>query len=188
MLVGCGLSVDICTAAYNGQIEIVKTHLNNGINVNVNHPKLKHSPLWFACDGGHLSTSSLLIKKGADINGALPKGYRTPLGTAALNKDLNIVNLLINNGASINQEELISAIAGGNKDVVDIIINRGIDLNISKGLCEAVYRCRLDIVRLLIKEGANINIKSVNHYIFGDSNKTHYILPQLGTINKFRKY
>ena len=128
--------------------------------------------MWFACDGGHLSISSLLIKKGADINGALPKGYRTPLGTAALNKNLNIVNLLINNGASINQEELISAIAGGNKDVVDIIINRGNDLNISNGLFEAVYNEKLEIVRLLIEEGADINIKSVNHYIFGDSNKT----------------
>ena len=63
VLVGCGPSVDIWTAAYNGQIEIVKTHLNNGVDVNVNHPKLRHSHLWFACDGGHLSTSSLLMKK-----------------------------------------------------------------------------------------------------------------------------
>ena len=126
LLVGCGPRLDIWTAAYNGQIEIVKTHLNNGIDVNVNHPELKHSPLWFACDGGHLNVSRLLIKKGADINGALPKGYRTPLGIAARNKNLNIVKLLINNGASINQDELNLAIVGGNKDVADIIINRGI--------------------------------------------------------------
>ncbi len=172
VLVGCGPSVDIWTAAYNGQIEIVKTHLNNGIDVNVNHPELKHSPLWFACDGGHLSTSSLLIKKGADINGALPKGYRTPLGIAARNKNLNIVKLLINNGASINQDELSLAIVGGNKDVADIIINRGIGLNISNGLFEAVYRGKLEIVRLLIEDRADINIKSVNNNDFGDSNRT----------------
>jgi len=172
VLVGCGPSVDIWTAAYNGQIEIVKTHLNNGIDVNVNHPELKHSPLWFACDGGHLNVSRLLIKKGADINGALPKGYRTPLGIAARNKNLNIVKLLINNGASINQDELNLAIVGGNKDVADIIINRGIGLNISNALIEAVYRGQLEIVRLLIDEKADINIKSISHYYFGDSNRT----------------
>ena len=42
MLVGCGPSVDIWTAAYNGQIEIVITHLNNGINVNVETPLIKY--------------------------------------------------------------------------------------------------------------------------------------------------
>ena len=103
-------------------------------------------------------------------NGTLPKGYRTPLGIAARNKNLNIANLPISNGASINQDELSLAIVGG-KDVADINIYRGTDSNISNGLFEAVYNGKLEIVRLLIEDRADINIKSVKNNDFGDSNR-----------------
>ncbi len=64
---GCGPSVDIHQAAYDGNIEAVKQHIAAGTDVNV-MSKYGITPLRRAVDKGHKEIVELLIAAGADVN------------------------------------------------------------------------------------------------------------------------
>ena len=69
LLVGCGVpSVDIWTAAKEGNIEAVKYHLAAGVDVNA-PDMVKRTPLDHAASEGRKEVVELLIAKGADVNG-----------------------------------------------------------------------------------------------------------------------
>ena len=54
VLVGCGPSVDIWTAAEEGNIEAVKQHLDSGVDVNTKN-KLGRTPMLYAIQEGYWS-------------------------------------------------------------------------------------------------------------------------------------
>ena len=78
VLVGCGPSVDIHQAAYDGNIEAVKQHLSAGVNANVKDIN-KMTPLHRAAPMGHKEIIELLIAKGADVNAKDKTGGRQAL-------------------------------------------------------------------------------------------------------------
>jgi ankyrin repeat protein len=68
LLVGCGgPSVDIWTAAAQGNIESVKRHLDAGVDVNAKN-KAEMTPLHYASMMGHKEVAGMLITNGADVN------------------------------------------------------------------------------------------------------------------------
>jgi len=67
LLVGCGSSVDIHEAAFDGNIEAVKQHLAAGADVNAKNDG-GYTPLHYAAFNGHKEIAELLIAKGADVN------------------------------------------------------------------------------------------------------------------------
>jgi ankyrin repeat protein len=77
VLVGCGPSVDIWTAAEQGDIKAVKQHLDAGTDVNAKD-KYGRTPLDEAARKGHKEIAKLLIAEGADVN-AKDQWGRTPL-------------------------------------------------------------------------------------------------------------
>ena len=68
LVVGCGPSVDIHEAAWDGNIESVKQHLDAGTDVNAKDTILGTTPLHEAANNGQKEVAELLIAKGADVN------------------------------------------------------------------------------------------------------------------------
>ena len=100
LLVGCGSSVDIHQAAYDGDIQAVKQHLVDGTDVNAKDDD-GWTPLLDAATFGHKEIVELLITKGADVNAKTEEG-ETPLHTAVSNDHKEIIELLIKEGADVN--------------------------------------------------------------------------------------
>ena len=100
LLVGCGSSVDIHQAAYDGDIQAVKQHLVDGADVNAKDDD-GWTPLLDAATFGHKEIVELLITKGADVNAKTEEG-ETPLHTAVSNDHKEIIELLIKEGADVN--------------------------------------------------------------------------------------
>ena len=77
VLVGCGGKVDIWEAAYDGNMEAVKHHLDAGADVNVKDV-VGETPLHVAALMNNAEVAELLIDEGADVN-MKNEGGDTPL-------------------------------------------------------------------------------------------------------------
>jgi len=137
VLVGCGPSVpdmDIHDAAADGNIEAVKYHLANGINVDAVNDRPWKTPLSLATREGHKEIVKLLIAKGADVN-VKDKREQTPLHAAAFGGHKEIAELLIANGGDVNAKDdnggtpLHWAAGSGTKEVTELLIAKGADVN-----------------------------------------------------------
>ena len=102
LLVGCGPSVDIWTAADKGNIKAIKQHLAAGADVNAKYAD-GSTPLHFAAVVGRREVAELLIAEGADVN---VKGGRgeTPLDFAIKYKRTEITDLLRKHGGKTSEE------------------------------------------------------------------------------------
>ena len=142
VLVGCGPSVDIHQAAYNGNIETVKQHIAAGTDVNavddkgwsvldnalaskneelINFVKTTggnsnaDKSIFIASGVGALEAVKQYITAGTDVN-TKDKHGRTPLLMAAWWDHKEIAKLLIGAGADVN------AIADGDVTPLDLSI------------------------------------------------------------------
>ncbi|MDC0065215.1 ankyrin repeat domain-containing protein [Verrucomicrobia bacterium] len=80
LVVGCGPSLDIHEAANTGNIEAVKQHLADDVDVNVTADD-GFTALHFAAIEGHKEIAELLIATGADLNAKGDDGI-TPIDLA----------------------------------------------------------------------------------------------------------
>jgi ankyrin repeat protein len=113
LLVGCGESqqqsapkskstttkapdISIHTAAYKGNIEAVKQHLDAGADVNAKGYR-ERTPLHYAAHGGQKEIAELLIDAGADVNAKDDDGT-TPLDRAIQLGHPEIADLLRQHG------------------------------------------------------------------------------------------
>ena len=106
LVVGCG-RVDIHKAAELGNIEVVKQHLANGVDVNAKDA-WGGTPLHYAASGGHKEIVELLIAKGAAVNAKRSDGG-TPLDWAeetGFNKET--ADLLRKHGATTTKPKVTS--------------------------------------------------------------------------------
>ncbi len=99
VLVGCGPSVDIWTAARDGNIEVIKQHLDNGVDVN-SKDESQGTALHLAAVTGHKEIVELLIAKGADVDAKDNHGW-TPLHYTVSGVHKEIVEILIAKGADV---------------------------------------------------------------------------------------
>ena len=137
VLVGCvesksdskvHLSINI--AASEGNLEAVKQHLANGVNLNAKSETTDLTPLMSAAGMGREDVAIYLIEKGADIN---VKGAKNsvPLHFAAMHGKKKLVELLIAKGADVNAKSEVGmrpldfAISSDETDVANIIFKNG---------------------------------------------------------------
>jgi len=121
LLVGCGnpeADRALLDAAWDGNIEAVKQHLDAGADLN-------------AKDGGGETP----------LHAAVFKGHKeivfgsTPLHDAAFSDLKEVTELLIANGADVNAKAeegwtpLHDAARGGHKEIAELLIAKGADLN-----------------------------------------------------------
>ena len=106
---------------------------------------------------------SLLLENGINIKTYGGKALRS----VASNGHIKIIQLLLDYGVPIDEPDkkngpgstaLTSASISGQKDAVTLLLKRGADIHISNDhpLCMASYHGRLEIVELLIDNGANV--------------------------------
>ena len=126
--------------------------IDYGIDVNLSDDYA----LQVAARCGALECAKLLIKNGANVQAKNNAAFLH----AASKSNLEMVKLLVENGADVNVSEghaLQSAINTGNKEMVKYLIEQNIDIN--EGLIAAcvLYKNELDIVKLLVDNGADVN-------------------------------
>ncbi len=127
--------ISIWKGATKGNIEIVKQHLDAGVDINAKNSD-GESPLQLAAQVGQKEILELLISKGADINIKDVVGW-TPVIVAAREGHKAIVELLISHSALLNTKDSLTgksalhfAAARGHKKIVQLLISKGTDVNI----------------------------------------------------------
>jgi ankyrin repeat protein len=127
--------------------------------------KLNAKILVNASASGNLKLVQMLLDMGADVNKRTRKD-ESALSEAVCARNIEIVKLLISAGAkpcSEDMPEIMIAAGNGDKEIIEILIKAGADVNASNHMgCSlhcAVTRGRADIVEILLKSGASIKIR-----------------------------
>jgi ankyrin repeat protein len=153
-------------AAFDGNIELVKSLVSSGADVNTQN-NWGWTPLYTAAAIGHRDIVSFLIVKGANVDTPSELGM-TPLHFAVSNDRTDIAKLLIEKGADCSVRDktgmtpLYTTITRGYIDSARLLIDKGADVN-GKGmwgqtlLHTAAAYGHIDIVTLLIDRGADVN-------------------------------
>ena len=156
-------------ASRSGHTDIVTLLLTLGAQVDLIN-RDKETPLHLACEYGYIDIVKLLLDYGANIDQPNECGW-TPLHYATEHNHINIVEWLIDKGAMKDLENsdgwLPSHFAyTRNINMVKLLINPlHINYPTNEGatpLILAIEDKNMDIVKFLIKQGANINYKKDN--------------------------
>ncbi|XP_052072896.1 ankyrin-3-like [Mytilus californianus] len=160
-------STPLIQCCYDGDIYLVKWCLYHCIT-NVDQCRDDGaSPLYIACQEGHIEVVQMLMNNKANINKCTDKGA-SPLFIACEKRRPKVVQMLINNNADINKctdkgvSPLCIACQEGHTEVVQMLINNTADINkcTDKGTSHLFIACQeghIEVVQMLIKNKANIN-------------------------------
>ena len=157
--------------ASNGDIAKMQNALNNGTDINSKDPSGMPA-LFIAVEKNQLSATKFLLENGANVNTSYNDDF--VLTWATFNNYTDIVRLLIEKGANIECYNPVGCtpliIASyGNYEICEFLIQNGADVNArrTKGsnkdwtsLMYASYDSKLDIMKLLLENGALIDIRT----------------------------
>jgi len=143
-------------SAHRGDYRTVEKLLDKGFDINRQCGSA--TALSYAAGQGNEEAVRMLVDRGADVNIA------NPLGEAAQKGNETIVRLLLDHGANPNC--LKNAIYGGNLEIIKILIDHGahvnqrVDNSGRTPLQTAVERACEESIKLLITEGADVNLSN----------------------------
>jgi ankyrin repeat protein len=170
----------LSVAAFNGRLEITRLLLDHGANPNVENDQ-GLTPLHHVSQGKYTSQEQgvgiarLLLERGVDVN-ARTKNRSTPLLSAAFKGRLEIAQLLLDHGANAKAENEICdtalhLVSGGKYNsqehgvgISRLLLKHGVDVHAhnkyhNTALSVAAFNGRLEITRLLLDHGANMNVE-----------------------------
>jgi len=164
-------STPLYYACHYGELEMVKYLHEKGAYINsVNDSNW--TPLHQASYWGRYDIVVYLVENGANINAETTDEYRLPIDGARYWKHTNIVDYLTKmNPQNENRQTKLHLIF--NKSVIDISeikksLKEGVDVNErdDEGKTALYYACErncdLDIIKLLVEHGADVDIQSNN--------------------------
>ena len=179
-----GKPMSICCAAYTGNVNGLNKHIKDGADINKFADG--QSPLHFACEGGSIDTTDILISKKADVNSKNKDG-NTPLHLAMAKGNQIISEILVDSGADTKAKNNEGKIPGEDieknnvpdkKTKHDAILKAAADGNLektkkladgyvliddardSKGRTPLHLSCKKDsetVADILIRSGANVD-------------------------------
>ncbi|PHU09878.1 hypothetical protein BC332_21738 [Capsicum chinense] len=156
-------------AAREGKTELCK-YLVEELKVDVNEKDEEgETPVLHAARHGHTATVQYLIEQGADPATPSASGA-TALHHAAGNGHIEVVKLLLSKGVNVDFQSdagtpLMWAAGLGHEDVVEFLLEHRANLHAQTDddncpLISAVAANSLPCVELLVKAGANVNVKA----------------------------
>jgi len=164
------LPLSLQEAAAVGNVNMVRSLIQEGIGVDSRDDSLTKTALQLAAINGHKDVVELLLTKGAKIDAQQDWPGGTALHYAAEKGHRKIVELLIVRGADVNAERgypagdtpLHSVVMSGYKEVAELLIENGADVNAKNNegqtpVDAALKLNRKDIVELLLARGAEIS-------------------------------
>ncbi|KAJ5882525.1 ankyrin [Penicillium soppii] len=159
-------------ALFQDQLNIVDSLLEKGADIAVLDDEDNNS-LHAAAWGGHLNAAEEILKKKPDLINEKGNGGRTALSFALFRGHLDVFDFLFDKGAEITVDEegvtpFHLAAKGGYLQAVEKIFRSRSDLLNSKdddgqtALIKASEDGHVDVATYLLKEGADITLKSNN--------------------------
>ena len=162
----------------NKNSEMVKLLLSNKANINHKSKRTGYTPLMEALNSNYIDMAKLLIEQGADINIKSNDGSTALIIAAGRSKE--VVELLLSKGADINVRTIynlgvftncVMGIYVGyvSYDLAELLLEKGADINEESTneyvsgetpLFIAAGEDNEELVRFMIKNGANVNAKS----------------------------
>ena len=139
-----------------GNVEQVADLLKQGANSNATN-EYGVSALHLAARDGHLKLIQLLIENGARVNVRDHSGG-TPLKDAAGSNSSEALKLLLKAGAEPDSSAFSQACWLGRTDTVRLLMDAGIRPD--AGLANAAQGGHIELVRLLLAKGADVNRKA----------------------------
>ena len=167
VLVGCGPSVDIWTAAQTGNIEAVKQHLADGVDVNSKND-IGRTPLDVAIAFKQSPIGDLLRQHSGKTRDEL-KAAESIVAAIRLG-NIEAIKQHLDDGTEVNAKDengLTPLHFAKTKEIADLLISKGADVNAKEAknqitpLHWAAWRGRKEIVELLIANGADVNAKEI---------------------------
>lgn len=162
-----GLS-PLMVAAVKGNAKIISMLVNTGANINQTN-KWGHNALTLAVVNGHTEVVRMLLKAGIGANQRIyggPYNGDTALHIALDKGYEEIAQILIEAGAPLNEDgslgtPLLLACYGGYLDLVQSLVDRGVDVNWESQVREsaltiAVERGFSEVARVLLEAGASL--------------------------------
>jgi ankyrin repeat protein len=157
-------SPSMCTASANGKIDVVRSLLDHGSDIEERNSE-RRTPLALASMYGQVEVATLLTERGANVNSREPDGW-TPLHQASRHGYLHIARLLLDHNADINalqrnqRTALDIAARNGYLEIVELLIERGANADVRNGYGrtprqEALAYGYGKVAELLSKHGAS---------------------------------
>jgi ankyrin repeat protein len=157
-------------AAWDGDLEIIKTLLAAGAKVNAKATDTGETALINAVSNKHTEIVEVLLAAGADLSVKNRFDFNAlTIAVAANNQDL--AALLLDHGANVETETstltpLMFAASGGNVDMIRFLVKRGAKVNhgVKEGkqtaLLSAIYGAKPEAVKALVELKADVNAKT----------------------------
>jgi ankyrin repeat protein len=151
----------LMVAAFGGYADAVRLLVASKADPNAADNQGR-TALMAAATSGNAPTVDALLKSGADVHVA-DAGHGTPMTYAAAEGYAPVMQLLLKQGLKPNAGDFALAAAGCHGDAVQIALASGVSVNGADGqivpLLSAAGTGCVDVARLLIERGANVNAK-----------------------------
>jgi len=156
------VDIDIVDAAGAGNIEVLKKHIANGVDLNFDSGD-GNTPLLMAAMYGRAEAVKYLIEAGANVNLVTGTGNSAMMVATQYGK-LDIVKMLVAGGADLNMTygneyttALREAVQYGHVDVAKYLIEAGADItfknSLGKGLMDAANKNDAKMMEILKAAG-----------------------------------